>query len=175
MPTRHNKSGKKAANAVGPVYQFSEDVAKQRAAIVTSLFDYVLEVKKDVANSKEPIAIADQVGQLRKKFESLDEDQMPLIFTDSQLEGLLVQSDEDLNRTSIQLSKTVEEYLQKSIRPENVFVAQNDFETKIRGQRGYPDKIFNTVVLIGRTSIIENETVNEEQTKNKKRASEGKR
>ena len=48
------------------VYQFSEDVAKQRAAIVTSLFDYVLEVKKDVANSKEPIPIADQVTQLRK-------------------------------------------------------------------------------------------------------------
>ncbi|MGE7910239.1 HD family phosphohydrolase [Lysinibacillus xylanilyticus] len=155
----------KAGNAVEPVYQFSADVAKQRAAIVTSLFDYVLEVKTDVESSKEPIPIADQVTKLRKKFESIDSEQMPIIFTDSQLEGLLVQSEADLKRTSVQLSKSVQEYLQKSIRSENVFAGQNDFETKIRGQRGYPDKIFNTVVLIGRMSIIENETINEEQTK----------
>ncbi|QPQ30017.1 HD family phosphohydrolase [Lysinibacillus sp. JNUCC 51] len=158
----------KAANAVEPVYQFSADVAKQRAAIVTSLFDYVLEVKTDVESSKEPIPIADQVTKLRKKFESIDSEQMPIIFTDSQLEGLLVQSEADLKRTSAQLSKSVQEYLQKSIRSENVFAGQNDFETKIRGQRGYPDKIFNTVVLIGRMSIIENETINEEQTKIRK-------
>ncbi|MFJ7979270.1 HD family phosphohydrolase [Lysinibacillus xylanilyticus] len=158
----------KAANAVEPVYQFSADVAKQRAAIVTSLFDYVLEVKTDVESSKEPIPVADQVTKLRKKFESIDSEQMPIIFTDSQLEGLLVQSEADLKRTSAQLSKSVQEYLQKSIRSENVFAGQNDFETKIRGQRGYPDKIFNTVVLIGRMSIIENETINEEQTKIRK-------
>ncbi|MFJ8516453.1 HD family phosphohydrolase [Lysinibacillus xylanilyticus] len=158
----------KAGNAVEPVYQFSSDVAKQRAAIVTSLFDYVLEVKTDVESSKEPIPIADQVSKLRKKFESIDSEQMPIIFTDSQLEGLLVQSEADLKRTSVQLSKSVQEYLQKSIRSENVFAGQNDFETKIRGQRGYPDKIFNTVVLIGRMSIIENETINEEQTKIRK-------
>ncbi|WP_249713410.1 hypothetical protein, partial [Bacillus cereus] len=47
-------------------------------------------------------------------------------------------------------------------------MAQNDFDTKIRGQRRYPDKIFNTVVLIRRTSIIENETINEDQTKFRK-------
>ena len=158
----------KAASAVEPVYEFSEDVAEQRAAIVTSLFDYVLEVKEDVASKKEPVPIGDQVAQLRKKFESIDSDQMPIIFTDSQLEGLLIQSEEDLKRTSTQLSKLVKEYLQKSIRSENLFAAQNDFETKIRGQRGYPDKIFNTVVLIGRTSIIENETINDEQTKIRK-------
>lgn len=158
----------KAASAVEPVYEFSEDVAEQRAAIVTSLFDYVLEVKEDVASKKEPVPIGDQVAQLRKKFESIDSDQMPIIFTDSQLEGLLIQSEEDLKRTSTQLSKLVQEYLQKSIRSENLFAAQNDFETKIRGQRGYPDKIFNTVVLIGRTSIIENETINDEQTKIRK-------
>lgn len=158
----------KAANAVEPVYQFSEDVAKQRAAIITSLFDYVLEVKKNVADSKEPIPVDDQVTQLRKKFESIDEGQMPLNFTDSQLESLLAQSEADLTRTSTQLSKSIEEYLQKSIRPENVFVAQNDFEATIRGQRGYPDRIFNTVVLIARTSIIENETISEEQTKARK-------
>jgi len=158
----------KAGNAVEPVYQFSADVAKQRAAIVTSLFDYVLEVKTDVESSKEPIPIADQVSKLRKKFESIDSEQMPIIFTDSQLEGLLVQSEADLKRTSVQLSKSVQDYLQKSIRSENVFAGQNDFETKIRGQRGYPDKIFNTVVLIGRMSIIENETINEEQTKIRK-------
>ncbi|MCL1694853.1 MULTISPECIES: HDIG domain-containing metalloprotein [unclassified Lysinibacillus] len=158
----------KAVSAVAPVYQFSADVAKQRAAIVTSLFDYVLEVKADVEGSKEPIPIADQVGQLRKKFESIDSEQMPIIFTDSQLEGLLLQSEADLKRTSTQLSKSVQDYLQKSIRSENVFADQNEFETKIRGQRGYPDKIFNTIVLIGRTSIIENETVNEEQTKIRK-------
>ncbi|MGE8035297.1 HD family phosphohydrolase [Lysinibacillus sp. NPDC093692] len=158
----------KATNAVAPVYQFSADVAKQRASIVTSLFDYVLEVKADVESSKEPISVVDQVAQLRKKLESIDSEQMPIVFTDSQLEGLLVQSEADLKRTSTQLSKLVQEYLQKSIRSENVFASQNDFETKIRGQRGYPDKIFNTVVLIGRTSIIENETINEEQTKIRK-------
>lgn len=155
----------KASNAVTPVYQFSEDVAKQRVAIVTSLFDYVLEVKKDVESSKDPVATVDQVAKLRKKLESIDVDQMPVVFTDAQLEGLLQQSEADLKRTSIQLSKLVQEYLEKSIRKENVLAAQNDFETKIRGQRGYPDRILSTVVSIGRASIIENETINEEQTK----------
>ncbi|CAM5447126.1 Cyclic-di-AMP phosphodiesterase PgpH OS=Lysinibacillus sphaericus OX=1421 GN=pgpH PE=4 SV=1 [Lysinibacillus sphaericus] len=85
----------KAANAVTPVYQFSEDVAKQRVAIVTSLFDYVLEVKKDVESSKDPVATVDQVAKLRKKLESIDVDQMPVVFTDAQLEGLLQQSEAD--------------------------------------------------------------------------------
>ncbi|GLC88574.1 HD family phosphohydrolase [Lysinibacillus piscis] len=158
----------KAANAIQPVYQFSEEVAKQRAAIVTTLFDYVLAVKQDVENSDEPVPLANQVAQLRKKFKSTDAAQMPIVFTDSQLEALLLQSKADLTRTSTQLSTLVEDFLQQPIRSENVFLAQNDIEAQIRGQLGYPDKIFNTVILIGRTSIIENETIDEEQTKKRK-------
>lgn len=155
----------KAANAVSPVYQFSEDVAKQRAAIVTSLFDYVLDVKAEVDSRKQSVAISDQVTLLRKKLETIDVKQMPVNFTDTQLENLLIQSEADLTKSSTQLSKHVAEHLKKPIRGEDLLSAQNEFEAKIRAQRGYPDKILNTVVSIGRASIIETETINEEQTK----------
>ena len=35
---------------MGPVYQFSEDVAKNRQAIATSLFDFLIEVKESARN-----------------------------------------------------------------------------------------------------------------------------
>ena len=35
----------RAANEVGPSYVFSEDVVKNRQAIATSLFDFLIEVK----------------------------------------------------------------------------------------------------------------------------------
>lgn len=155
----------KAASAVSDVYQFSEDVAKQRTAIVTSLFDYVLEVKADIDSREKPVTSNDQVALLRKKLETIDFKQMPVTFSDMQLENLLVQSEEDLTKSSTQLSKLVNAYLQERIRAENLLAAQNDFETKIRAQQGYPDKIFNTVVSIGRESIIETETINQERTK----------
>lgn len=155
----------KAANAVTPIYQFSEEVAKQRAAIVTSLFDYVLEVKADVEIRKEQVAIEDQIAMLKKKLETIDFKQMPVSFTEAQLENLLIQSEADLTKSSTLLSKLVSENLQKPIRAENVSYEKDEFETKIRQQRGYPDEILNTVVLIGRASIIETEKINEEQTK----------
>lgn len=155
----------KAASAVTPVYQFSEEVAKQRAAIVTSLFDYVLEVKADIASRKEPVAIEDQIAMLKKKLETIDAKQMPVLFTETQLGNLLVQSEADLTKSSTQLSKLVTEHLQKRIREENVPAEKDEFESKIRAQQGYPDKILSTIVLLGRTSIIETETINEEQTK----------
>ncbi|MFJ7735342.1 HD family phosphohydrolase [Lysinibacillus sp. NPDC097287] len=155
----------KAANTVMPVYQFSEDVAKQRAAMITSLFDYVLEVKADIESRKEPIDVEDQVALLRKKLETIDGKQLSLPFSDTQLENLLIQSEADLTKSSTQLSKLVTEHLQKKIRVENLPAERDALETKIREQRGYPDKILSSIVLIGRASIIETETENKEQTK----------
>ena len=155
----------KAANAVTPVYQFSEEVANQRASIVTSLFDYILEVKNDVKSRKEQVTIENQIVMLKKKLGTIDFKQMPVSFTEAQLENLLIQSEADLTKSSTLLSKLVLEHLQKPIRVENVAYEKDELETKIRQQRGYPDKILNTVVLIGRASIIETEKMNEEQTK----------
>ena len=100
------------------------------AAIVTSLFDYVLEVKADIESRKEPVAIGDQVALLRKKLETIDFKQMPVTFSDTQLENLLLQSEEDLTKSSTQLSKLVTEHLQYPIRVENLQAAKDEFEAK---------------------------------------------
>ena len=41
----------RAANEVSPVYQFSEDVAKNRTAIARSLFDIIIDVKKEAGSN----------------------------------------------------------------------------------------------------------------------------
>ncbi|MEG0450030.1 MAG: HDIG domain-containing protein [Lysinibacillus sp.] len=158
----------KAESDVQNIYVLSPDVATQRTAIVTSLFDYVLNVKEDVSKSKEKISMPEQVSMLRKKIEAIDEKQTTVNFSDQELENLLSVSEGDLKKSQSQLSELVAQYLKQPIRKEQVSTAQDDLGNLILAQKGYPDKILSAVIKIGRTSIIENETVNEEQTKARK-------
>lgn len=144
----------KAANSVLPVYQFDEEAASNRAALVVSFFDYVIEAKKATTNEKE------QLKSLRKKIDVFDEEQFAISFTDDQLTLLLAQSEEDLQYARDRLSAQVEEYLQKSIRQETVTQSKNEFESKVRLQLGYNEAMMNIIVMVGRASIVETEVMN---------------
>lgn len=151
----------RAASEVQPVYQFSEEVANNRAALVTSLFDYVIDVKKQttIANDMEK-----QIKALRKKIDAFDQEQFAITLTDQQLTLLLKQSEQDLLFAKEQLASQVKQYLQRAIRKEQVTASKNEFESTIRQQLEYNGAILPVVVIIGRASIVETEILNEALT-----------
>ena len=83
----------RAANEVGPSYVFSEDVVKNRQAIATSLFDFLIEVK----NSNEPDQTESEgiksskelVSEMRTKLSSLEKEEPSLRLSDDAISNLL--------------------------------------------------------------------------------------
>lgn len=150
-----------AASEVKPIYEFSEDVAANRAALVGSLFDYVIEVNKE---AKQDEAMDKKIESLRQKINAIDLENFPVSFTEQQLELLLTQRENDLAFVRETLAGQVETYLQNTIRKENLASAKNEFESKVRAQAGYPEALLNVAVMIGRASIVETETINQTLT-----------
>lgn len=150
----------RAASEVEPVYQFSQDVATNRATLVTSLFDTVIEIKNMANQAEKPQAINKQIESLRKEINAFDLEEFPVTFTDKQLALMLSQSENDLVLARETLAGQVEMYLQKSIRKENISSSENKIESIIRQQTVYQEEMLNIFVMIGKASIVETEIVN---------------
>ena len=74
--TKTELEKERAANEVTPVYQFSEDVAKNHQAIAESIFNFFIEVKKkllwDDVEPKTPLVIPENsIADMRERFLSL--------------------------------------------------------------------------------------------------------
>lgn len=154
----------RAVKEVTPVYEFSEDVAANQAALVALLFDDVIDIKnnKDTEGNTEPLN--KQIDHLKKELQAFDEEQFPISFNDHQLQLLLTQKEADLQLIRDKLAKQVEQYLQKPIRKEYITQAKNEFESKILQQFPLYPSMMDVLVTIGRASIVETELVNKTLT-----------
>ncbi len=161
-PVKTEEERERAASEVASVYQFSEEIGGNRAAIVTSVFDYILEVK---ANSEEEeIAIEEQVDALKANLRVLETEGEGIRFSDEALHALLMLDNNTLTNVRNSLTILIREIMNKPIRTEQVMSAKNDIEKRIRSNLTIPEKVLSTAILIGRYSITENETLNEELT-----------
>ncbi|XKG24201.1 HDIG domain-containing protein [Ureibacillus chungkukjangi] len=156
-----------AENAVESVYLFNEETAEHRSALVTSIFDIIRDVRKEVKLNEEqtPVTIENHISQLREKLKDIMESQTLLIFTNSQLQSMLVATDAELKAAESFLVKEIKTMLEEPIRTENVAIKRAEIETQIRQQSSIDEEILSAIIIIGRAAIIETEVLDEIRTR----------
>jgi len=159
----------RAATEVTPFYQFSEDVSKNRQAIATSIFDFLIKVKSDAGNgvlksgaSNDDVQKALDV--MRKNLVTLEEEEPNLYLNDEAITNLLMEDADTLLTVQKRLVNIVGEELEKPVRTGDLTTAKYDVERKIRLSDSIPLNIQQTVTTIGQSLIVETEIVNEELT-----------
>ena len=161
-PVKTEEERDRAATEVTSVYEFSEEIGENRAAIVTSIFDYVLEVKEASVVEFKPID--EQVEVLKENLRILETEGEGIRFTDEALSALLGLSPTKLISIRDSITTSIRDIMSKPIRTEQVANKKNEIEKRIRGNLSIPGTVLPTAVLIGRYSINENETLNAELT-----------
>ncbi|MBE1553716.1 HD family phosphohydrolase [Sporosarcina limicola] len=160
----------RAALEVGPVYQFSEEVEKNRQAIAASLFDILAEVKsseKKTKDESDELALLrkEQVAEMRKKLAGLEEEEPGLRLSDEALSNLLsLEKDVLLNIKQVLVSIMGVE-LSKPIRAADLSSSRYEVERKIRLSDSIPQSVLQSVLTLGRSLVVETEKVNDSLTK----------
>ncbi|MCZ2259358.1 HD family phosphohydrolase [Sporosarcina sp. G11-34] len=159
----------RAALEVGPVYQFSEDIAKNRQAIIVSLFDLVIEVKTTAENEAvelgEPSKGNKELAEiLREKLVSLEEKEPSMLLGDDVINKLLSQDIAVLLSLQKTLASIIGEELSKPVRTGDITSVKYEVERKLRFTDSIPPTALQAAIAIGRSAIVETEMVNEEAT-----------
>lgn len=89
------------------------------------------------------------------------ESQTLLIFTNSQLQSMLVATDAELKAAESFLVKEIKTMLEEPIRTENVAIKRAEIETQIRQQSSIDEEILSAIIIIGRAAIIETEVLDD--------------
>ncbi|KZE40085.1 phosphohydrolase [Bhargavaea cecembensis] len=164
-PVKTEQERQRAASEVTPVYDFDEEASQNSAAVVRSVFDYALDAKAEAAedDQEEPPEAAGQIADLRKKLESLEESGGGFRLSDDLL-GLLVRAgNAELAKARDTVSDIVSQVMEQPIRDTGLADARNETEDRIRTS-AIPQELMPAAVEIGRSSIIMNEKLDEQQT-----------
>lgn len=159
----------RAASEVVPIYQFSEDVAKNRQAIATSLFDFFIEVKKETDDAfLDPEASEEirkkPIDDMRKKLVSLEEKEPELQLSDEAIANFLAEDVEVLEWIQKVIVGVVGTELSKPVRTTDLTLAKYEIERQIRLVNKIPENLEQPIIMIARSLIIETEIINEERT-----------
>ena len=160
----------RAAHEVGPAYVFSEDIARNRQAIATSLFDFLIEVKNanepDQTESEVPVKpVKEQVAEMRAKLANLEKEEPSLRLSDDAISSLLAQKTDALLEMQQVLVSVMGEELSKPIRTADLSTVRYEVERKIRLTDSLPASVLQTLTTLSRSLVVETESVNEESTK----------
>ncbi|VDH01499.1 uncharacterized domain HDIG [Lysinibacillus sphaericus] len=150
-----------------PVYQFNEEISTNRQSIASSLFDYILEVKKSTLSEEETISatsLKSAIREMNNKLKELKETEPDIYLSETVLTGLLTENEAVLLEMRSELIKIVASELSKPIKAKDVTVAQYDAERKLRTSSKIPDGQVQTMIQLVRPLIVPTETVNEELT-----------
>lgn len=151
-----------AENAIAPVYDFNQEIAEQKASLLTLLFDLAIETKKELAEQEE-LSQAEKLEVIKEKLKNVTDKQDTLSLTDDELRALLNASDGQLIEAKNTLVDITKESLAESIRKENLSSARTNIESLIRSS-AIANSLLSTAITLGRNSVVETETLNEEKT-----------
>jgi putative nucleotidyltransferase with HDIG domain len=159
----------RAANEVGPSYVFSEDVARNRQAIATSLFDFLIEVKNDKEPDQSETEVQvksdkEQVAEMRTKLASLEEEEPNLRLSDDAISTLLSQKTESLLEAQNVLVSVMGEELSKPVRTADLSTVRYEVERKISLKESIPPAVQQTLITLSRSLVVETESINEVAT-----------
>jgi cyclic-di-AMP phosphodiesterase PgpH len=168
--TKTELEKERAANEVAPVYQFSEEIAKNRQAIAENVFNFFIEVRKGIGTEdvepKAPLVIQKKsIEGVREKLSFLEEEEPELQLDEESIISLLSQDVAVLENVRDFVVDAIGFELMNKIRADDLSIKKYDFENKIRIANIVPSTIKQPVITIGRTLIVETEIINEELTR----------
>lgn len=168
--TKTELEKERAANEVIPVYQFSEDVSKNRQAIAASIFNFFIDEKKEIVideiEPNTPLVIQkSSIEKMRKELSSLEEEEPELHLEEESITNLLNQDVVVLENVRDFVIETIGNELMNKVRTDDLSIKKYDIENKIRLANIVPSNIKQPVITIARTLMVETEIINEELTK----------
>jgi len=148
-----------------PVYEFQEETADNRAAIIGSIFDNVITVKNKTVPTDETDEAGFKLDQLKEEMEILAENATYVRLSDESLMVLLNQTSETLNQSKETLMTVVSSLLSEPILTEDLPKKKMEMEQKMAQTFDYSEDYMNVISSIARISIVETKIENEELTK----------
>ncbi|MDV6377942.1 HDIG domain-containing protein [Sporosarcina sp. GW1-11] len=160
----------RAEQAVPTAYRYSEDIMKNRQAIISSIFtavsDVNVETKKD-----QTITVNEKLTKLRTKLKGMEKEDSFYVLSDAQLKQLLAAEQKDLDNLHELLLLAVGGELAKPFKQDQLSMHRYEVERRIRQTNTLPNDLLDVALTIGRTAIVETEVVDKQLTvKNKKDA-----
>lgn len=153
----------RAANDVLPVYRYSEDIAKNRPAIATSIFDFLIEVKKEnVDEAEQPKE--QSIEKMREKLKGLEKEEPDLQLSDQAIADLLAEEVEVLQNIKQAVIDVISAELAKPLRAQDLNFSKYEVERNLRLTNVVPLKIEQPVMSIARSLIVETELLNKQLT-----------
>ena len=176
--TETEQKRKLAAEAVSPEYTFQEDLAKKQEQLISNLFSYIREVRKEASkeneerakttkegNNPELVSIDEQIASLKKKLENVDTDDLSFY---QKIPNMFYQivfslSDTELQQVETESLRLVKEQMNNQIRSSGVNEArQNAYsEAELLGLTSNQTQAIRYVLNQG---IIANSYLNEKRT-----------
>lgn len=153
-----------AEQAVEPVYEFDDEIAKHRVALIDSIYEILIDVRNEIAESDKTFKKDEQIQLLRSKLKEITESQSDLKLTDEQLWSLMIIDKNELSKAHSILTNLINETLATPIKKENVTTVRNDIEAKIREDQSISQSITSAFVTIGRVAIVETEILDVKKT-----------
>lgn len=148
--------------ATASVYDFNQEIAEQKATLLTLLFDLTIEAKKEMVE-QEALTQGEKLELLKEKVKAVADKQESLSLTDDELNSLFNASEAQLVEARNTLVKLTKEVLSQSIRKESLSSARTNIESLIRSSP-IANSLLSTAITLGRNSLVETEVLNEEKT-----------
>lgn len=157
----------RAEQAVPTVYRYSEDIMKNRQAIITSIFTAISEVNVEAKKDKK-ITINAKLAKLQAKLKGMEKDDSFYLLSDDQLKELLMTDEKDAKSLHELLLLAVGEEMVKPFKQDQLSMHRYEVERRIRQANDLPNELLDVALTIGRTAIVETEVVDEQLTKKNK-------
>ncbi|WP_282243546.1 HD family phosphohydrolase [Psychrobacillus sp. NEAU-3TGS] len=163
-PVKTEEEKEQVASEVLPVYQFQDETADNQAAIIRSIFDSVLEVKKKSTEELAEEGAVTSLAKLKEEMDVLAENVSVIPLSDEMLTILLKQSAPVLRESKEKLATIAENALNEPIRTENVPSAREKVASQVTNSFGFSAEYMNILINIARSAIVATEIENDELT-----------
>lgn len=158
-----------AADSVEPVYTYSEEVGKNQASVVRSIYNYALDAKEIEATSDSAKAAkAQQKKQLEALKKSLDSKELNVELSDEDLAVLLDATKSELEDGRDSIVEKVTSVLQQPVREADVAEKRESIGNAIRLTYSFPTDLMNVSIRIARSAMVANELLDEDATEQKR-------
>lgn len=158
-----------AADSVEPVYTYSEEVGKNQASVVRSIYNYALDAKEIKATSDSAKAAkAQQKKQLEALKKSLDSKELNVELSDEDLAVLLDATKSELEDGRDSIVEKVTSVLQQPVREADVAEKRESIGNAIRLTYSFPTDLMNVSIRIARSAMVANELLDEDATEQKR-------
>lgn len=163
-PVKTEEERERVASEVLPVYQFQDETADNQAAVIRSIFDNVLDVKKNQTEELTEDGADASLAKLKEEMDALTENASIIPFSDELLTVLWKQSTPVLRESKEKLSTIVEKALNEPIRTENISSVREKVASQVTNTFGFSPEYMNILINIARGAIVATEIENDELT-----------